>query len=295
MNKQTKIWMQRNARPLELARWEYLFDGGSRERVIQYLASYQNEDGGFGNGLEPDFWMPDSSAIATWSACQQLIEVNATKDEKIVRNLVNYLLLSYNREAELWLTVTPEHNLYPHAPHWQYTKDVQSAWMYNPSVELAAYLIHWSNEESEANKLGWQVIEKAFTYLQQAEDMGFYEINNYQKAANLLQDKMGDSKKVLAKIHQLAERAMNKLPDTWGKSYGALPLDLIHNQEDLLYHQYRNLVEENIVYLHKTITTEGVWNPSWDWGDDQLHFAVAKQQWMGIIAINNQQKLQIFQ
>lgn len=100
---------------------------------------------------------------------------------------------------------------------------------------------------------------------------------------------------MLAKIHQLAEKAINKIPDTWGKSYGALPLDLIHNKEDLLYHQYRALVEENIVYLHKTVTTEGIWNPNWDWGEDELNFAVAKQQWIGIIAINNQRKLQIFQ
>ncbi|WP_233711263.1 hypothetical protein [Lederbergia citrisecunda] len=46
-------WIKRNARPLEVARWEYIFKNGSRDNVVRYLAAYQNEDGGFGHGIEP--------------------------------------------------------------------------------------------------------------------------------------------------------------------------------------------------------------------------------------------------
>lgn len=56
--RKTSDWVKRNARPLEVARWEYLFENGSKERVIYYLSAYQNDDGGFGNGIEPDFWLP---------------------------------------------------------------------------------------------------------------------------------------------------------------------------------------------------------------------------------------------
>jgi len=49
---------------LELARWQIHFEDGSRENVLQMLEVYQNEDGGFGHGLEPDNWKPNSTPIA---------------------------------------------------------------------------------------------------------------------------------------------------------------------------------------------------------------------------------------
>ena len=38
----------RNARPLDLARRNFLFAGGSRADVLPARAAYQNPDGGFG-------------------------------------------------------------------------------------------------------------------------------------------------------------------------------------------------------------------------------------------------------
>lgn len=61
-------FIYQNARPLELARWQVHFENGSREAVLQALQVYQNEDGGFGHGLEPDNWNPNSTPIATWAA-----------------------------------------------------------------------------------------------------------------------------------------------------------------------------------------------------------------------------------
>ena len=53
-------FIYRNARPLDYARWRYLFEDGKREDVLRILAAYQNEDGGFGHGLEADCLNPDS-------------------------------------------------------------------------------------------------------------------------------------------------------------------------------------------------------------------------------------------
>ena len=43
-----KAFMYRNARPLDLARFQYHFEHGSKESVLNALNYYQNEDGGFG-------------------------------------------------------------------------------------------------------------------------------------------------------------------------------------------------------------------------------------------------------
>ncbi|MCK5793419.1 MAG: hypothetical protein KAH12_01850 [Anaerolineales bacterium] len=47
----------------ERALWDYLFDGGSAERVQKVLSGYKNDDGGFGHGLEHDIKAPMSNPL----------------------------------------------------------------------------------------------------------------------------------------------------------------------------------------------------------------------------------------
>ena len=77
-----RTFIYRNARPLDIARWQYHFDGGSKEAVLTALAAYQNEDGGFGHALEPDCWNPNSAPIQTWTATEVLREIDFTDSYK---------------------------------------------------------------------------------------------------------------------------------------------------------------------------------------------------------------------
>lgn len=292
---QTQRWIKRNARPLECARWEYLFEQGSREQVIQKLTAFQNNDGGFGHGLEPDFTLPDSSAIATWTACQTLMEIQADSNDSIVNSAMNYLMNSYDEQLGLWKTVVPEHNDHPHALHWHYEEGVQENWMFNPSAELAAYLIHWSAEGSEGAKLGWKVIENAKKHLFHCSKMGFHEVNNYQRFVRILKDRLPDLEKISEKVNKFAERSIDTDSKTWGKSYQALPLNMIFNKSDDLYEKYKTLVNQNLNYLEESIQDDGVWDITWDWGQYPENFYLAKQQWKGIIAVNNYKILREFE
>ena len=47
-----------NARPLERARFDYHFASGPISDVLTQLEAFQNNDGGFGHGIEPDLRMP---------------------------------------------------------------------------------------------------------------------------------------------------------------------------------------------------------------------------------------------
>ena len=47
----------------ERALWDYLFDGGSLDRVHQCLLCYKNADGGWGHGLERDLKAPASNPL----------------------------------------------------------------------------------------------------------------------------------------------------------------------------------------------------------------------------------------
>ena len=68
-----RTWIHRNARQLELSVWNYFFENGSREAVIDALSYYQNEDGGFGHAVEPDGWNPESSPYATLVVTPQML------------------------------------------------------------------------------------------------------------------------------------------------------------------------------------------------------------------------------
>lgn len=278
-------WIKRNARPLECARWSYLFENGTQEDVIHKLEAFQNKDGGFGHGLEPDISMPDSSAIATWTACQILMEVDVAPSHPIVQNILKYLTNSYDRDLGYWWTVTPNFNDYPHAPHWAYRENVQESWMFNPSVELAAYMIHWADIASEAAQIGWAVFEKAKERLLACETMDFHEIHNYQHAIKLLKPELENVEQLQQKVKTLAFKSMNTDPETWGKTYSALPLDLISSKEDELYKENSELVKQNIEYYIQDVQQDGIWGLTWSWGQYDDYFQIAKQQWKGILAV----------
>ena len=61
-------WMQINARPYDLAKWNYLFNGKAKDLIVAEMLKYQNADGGFGNGFEADVLCPLSAAIPTAEA-----------------------------------------------------------------------------------------------------------------------------------------------------------------------------------------------------------------------------------
>ena len=81
-------FIYQNARPLDLARWQYHFEDGRKENVLKALSMYQNEDGGFGYGLEPDCVNPNSSPIQVWAAAEILREIDITdKRNNIIKVL----------------------------------------------------------------------------------------------------------------------------------------------------------------------------------------------------------------
>jgi hypothetical protein len=58
-------FFKEEVRDLEKYLFEYYLQKGERTRIIEELKKYQNDDSGFGNGLEPDFRQPLSSPMAT--------------------------------------------------------------------------------------------------------------------------------------------------------------------------------------------------------------------------------------
>ena len=66
-----------NARKLDKTLFLYEFGNQQADLVFVELLKYQNVDGGFGNALEPDIRMTESSPIATTVAFQYINEIKA--------------------------------------------------------------------------------------------------------------------------------------------------------------------------------------------------------------------------
>ena len=157
-----------NARPLELVIYKYFFENESNQAVVDELLKFQNSDGGFGNALEPDFFNPNSSPVATNDAIITLFRVNAlNRDSNIVKGIVRYLEShdSFDEDKKRWLFAIDSNKDYPHAIWWKKKGDGISG--FNPSISLAAFLICYGNRTS----LYEEIIKEGFEHLETTEEI----------------------------------------------------------------------------------------------------------------------------
>ena len=183
MNKSKAIkYITENARPLELAVFRYFFEEGSNKDVIDELSRFQNANGGFGHGLEPDFFNPNSSPIATNDAIITLSRVNALdKGSDIVKGIVRYLEShdSFDEDKKRWLFAIDSNKDYPHAIWWEKKGDGISK--FNPSVSLAAFMVCYGKR----TPLYEEIIKEAVEYLGNEKISGD-AVNCYLLAYELL-------------------------------------------------------------------------------------------------------------
>jgi hypothetical protein len=130
------IW--RNARLIDRLLFERRFSGGSSEVVVQALRAYQNDDGGFGNALEPDLRGPLSQPIHVDMAFRILhdSEIDRAPPELVAR-ACTYLASVSGDEGGV-PAILPNVVRYPRAEHWQ-----PHAWIadaLNPTAMLAGLL-----------------------------------------------------------------------------------------------------------------------------------------------------------
>jgi hypothetical protein len=126
---------------------QHALGDGSGTDVLVALAPYQNDDGGFGHGLEPDLRTPASTAIATSAAAQILRRIKAPADHPIVEDMVAYLIETIDRDQGVWPIVGPAVDEAPHAPWWSYGPDLAAAWngfRFNPTADLLGALIDYA-------------------------------------------------------------------------------------------------------------------------------------------------------
>lgn len=142
-----RLFVAAKGRLLDAVLLQYALGEGSASDALVALAPYQNDDGGFGHGLEPDLRTPASTAIATATALQILRRVQAPADHPLVQDVVDYLVATVDRAQGVWPIIGPEVDEAPHAPWWSFGPDLAATWngfRFNPTAGLLAGLIDYA-------------------------------------------------------------------------------------------------------------------------------------------------------
>lgn len=125
-------FVRREARLVENRLFAAVFEDADPQGVVDALRGYQNADGGFGHGLEPDKLVPDSLALDVEVAFDTLLASGA-KDDEMVRRAVDWLAATATADGAVSLC-SPAIEGYPRAEH-------VSEWTYQPSVNPTAGLV----------------------------------------------------------------------------------------------------------------------------------------------------------
>ena len=136
-------FVEGEGRALDAALLRYDLGTGPAEAALGALAAYQNPDGGFGHGLEPDLASPASSAIATSVGMRFLYGIDAQADHPMVKAALGWLERAFDWDAGVWPIITSSVDEAPHAPWWAWSKDLAENWngfRFNPSAELLGHL-----------------------------------------------------------------------------------------------------------------------------------------------------------
>src|SRR5258706_9905089 len=147
----------RNARLIERYLFTCLFANGSKEPVLAALRAYQNEDGGFGNALEPDKRCPSSQPQDIEIALHILDAIDAMNDPMVVR-ACDYLVTITTPEGGVPYAL-PSVNVYPHAPWW--TVEENPAASLNPTAAIAEPLLKYGIQHpwiEMSSNIGWREI-----------------------------------------------------------------------------------------------------------------------------------------
>jgi hypothetical protein len=278
-----KSYLQQNARKLDIYLYEYLFEGADSGLLLKEIATYQNDDGGFGNALDADLRLPHSSVLATTIALQYLSQIDAGSSQPLVCAAIRYFKDTYDTARNGWLNIPPAADKYPRAPWWDYESTKQSLEWGNPSAEVLGYLLKYDSNTDV--KLLQILTERALRRLQEIEHPEPHEIKCYirlhERADSGLQKLLY---KLLAKQ---IKRVVKTNPIEW-QGYVPAPLTFVTSPNSPFADLFdESLLLENIQFIHKQVVDGNHWDPTWRWGQFEAEWAKARLEWSGKLTVEN--------
>ena len=288
-----KNFIMDQGRALDQRRFEFHFETGSADAVLAELASYQNDDGGFGNSLEPDIRTSVSSAIATTVGFQILREIRAPAGHALVRRGIEYFVTIYDESRQVWQIISPEVEEAPHAPWWNYKNSAETfgQFLVNPRAEIVGYLHEFS--DGVPTKLLKPLATTVMKYLDSPPDeMEMHDILCLARLAET--EVLPNRDKIWEKLACVAApRVARNAAQLTG--YVLKPLWLVSSPESPLAAGLKDEVAMNLDFEIEQQGEDGSWSPTFSWGDQYPEtWQTAKKEWQSRFTVETLKTLRDF-
>jgi hypothetical protein len=279
-------YMNSEARPLERTIFNYYFKDSSDNDILNSLETFQNSDGGFGKGLEPDFKLMQSSPMATSIGLRHLSKVDKSdRAQKMIAKAIKYLETSFDCDRKGWYSIPSNDNNYPHAPWWEFQEDINMtvidySWG-NPTAELIGYLYKY--KEYLDNLDVYPLINYAIDNLNNRTEFNSeHEIFCYISMYNTLDEEF--SSQIKDTLSLAVSQLVNITQCEW-MNYVPTPLRFINMESKNFFGIDSEFIDNNLDYLIDKIEEEGKMLPTWQWDKYLEVWEIAKTEWMGILTL----------
>lgn len=291
--REIKTWIHRNARDIELSIWKSVFENGGSEPVLSALAFYQNEDGGFGNALEPDNWNPDSSPYTTTFAINILNRIGfGDMRHPILQGIVRFLESGTHFSGNLWRFSIPSNDGHAHAPWWTYDEQANETESIGVTAEIAGFIIGHFGPGEEIHQRAVSAADAIIGKLKTQSRFGDMGVGGYCDLLHAIQkaglDERFDTEFLLAAVKRLVNETIERDAAKWAH-YGVRPSNYIDSPDSVFYKGNEEIVQKELDYLIDTRPGGGVWGITWSWFENNEkygnEFAISENWWKSYKAI----------
>lgn len=257
-------YLRQHGRALEQALAGFYFGDGKLEAVIQALIAYQNEDGGFGKALEPDFRYPGSSILANSEALILIRSAGIPFSHPMAAKALQFLVNTYQPEAKSWHFTPLEGDAYPHAPWWFFNADAHAA-RHNPRPQLLGDLLQ-SPDLVPSEMLEPLTVSIQQDFLADVEALQQHDLFSYLRLYH--SQHVSDELKacLLAHLPAIIRRNVAANAEDWA-GYVVRPYQVVKDMDDPFLPLVAHILPASIQYLLDEQQPEGNWLPNWSWGE----------------------------
>lgn len=266
------IW--NHGRLLERRVFEHFFFEGSIDNIVTSLKAYQNNDGGFGNALEPDLRTPYSQPLYTEFALRLLYDCNI-KDEEISLKACEYISNHADLAQGIPTICTSSEN-YPRAGHWKHPLSTE------PSLDRMTGLV---------GLLKWQGINHSWLDKATEVCLDYISTKRYEDAHTILTsfcllESLPQTEHIVGLFNKLSNELVTAKflrMDACSQNYGLSPLEFAPTPTSYC----RRIFSEDIIVQHLEVlksqqVEDGGWQISWDPPGE-----TAKFEWRAYVTLKN--------
>lgn len=277
-----------HGRELEAAVFAYRLEDGPAWHVLDALAAYQNPDGGFGHGLEPDVLTGATSALATSVALRRLAEIDAPSGHALVEGAAAWARRTIDPSARTWRIVPPEADDAPHAPWWDQDglEERFNAFALNPKADLVAQLFALSDgDDGWLDQLADDVVRTIEHRAAAGSTLDMHETIACVALADAPHVPVSVRRRLVELLAPIVDADVLREPDAW-QGYGLRPLAVAPRPGCAFAGALHDAVHAELDFLVAEQAQDGAWWPTWTWGRDDAAWQRQREAWASVLTLD---------